>query len=270
MSDRSNYALGYSAGEHDRLARQAERLRPLTERFFRSAGLREGYRVLDLGSGIGDVAMLVARIVGSQGEVVGIERDHVSVERARVRAAEAGHRNVSVLEADVAAIPPCGRFDAVVGRFVLQFLPDPLGALRSLSAVLRDAGVVAFQEVSYAPSLALTSHLPLWSAATAAARDEMIAAGANPESGSGLYRLLTNAGFPAPTVTVDMQIGASPELVLWPPDLLMSLRPGMAAGRGIDALGDLETLAGRLQKEVALAQSAVPSVAVVSAWTSLR
>ena len=42
-------------------------------------------RVLDLGSGAGDVAMLAARLVGSDGEVVGVERDAGAVASATAR-----------------------------------------------------------------------------------------------------------------------------------------------------------------------------------------
>ena len=43
---------------------QAKLLRPYTEKFFRMAGLATGMRVLDVGSGMGDVALLTAEIVG--------------------------------------------------------------------------------------------------------------------------------------------------------------------------------------------------------------
>ena len=69
----SDYALGNSDAEYDRLIRQAARLSPFTERFLLEAGIAPGQRVLELGSGIGDLAMLVAHIVGPGGEVVGVE-----------------------------------------------------------------------------------------------------------------------------------------------------------------------------------------------------
>src|SRR6266705_4152087 len=90
----SEYVLGYTNAEHERLIRQAERIGPVTERLFRSAGIGPGQRVLDLGSGVGDVAMLVARLVGASGEVVGIEREASSIARAEARVASAGLRNV--------------------------------------------------------------------------------------------------------------------------------------------------------------------------------
>src|SRR5437762_14357522 len=70
-----HYALGSSDAEHERLIRQAALLAPFTERFFRSAGVVLGRRVLDLGSGVGAVAMLVGQLVGPSGEAVGVGRD---------------------------------------------------------------------------------------------------------------------------------------------------------------------------------------------------
>src|SRR5260370_17329551 len=86
----SHYSLGSTDAEHERLIWQASRLAPLTERLFREGGIGPGQRVLDLGSGVGDVALLLARLVGPSGEVVGIERDAASIARANARLAEAG------------------------------------------------------------------------------------------------------------------------------------------------------------------------------------
>jgi len=83
-------------------------------------------RVLDLGSGVGDVAMLVSRLIGPSGEVVGIERDSRSIASARVRVAEAGLHNVSFIVSDVSQITDRKPFDAAVGRFILMWLPDPV------------------------------------------------------------------------------------------------------------------------------------------------
>src|SRR5213594_570393 len=91
----SPYALGSTDSEHERLIRQAARLAPYSERFFREAGIRAGQRVLDIGSGVGDVAMLAARLVGPSGEVLGVERDPKSIAKARARVTEAGLHNVS-------------------------------------------------------------------------------------------------------------------------------------------------------------------------------
>src|SRR4029077_2636650 len=108
----ADYPLGNTDAEYERLIRQAARVAPITERFFREAGIGLGQRVLDLGSGVGDVAMLVARLVGPSGEVVAIERDPRSIAKARARVTEAGLQNVSFTESDVGEIRDGKPFDA--------------------------------------------------------------------------------------------------------------------------------------------------------------
>src|SRR5262249_832202 len=129
----ADYPLGHTDAEHERLIGQAKRVGPITERFFREAGIGLGQRVLDLGSGVGDVAMLVGRLVGHSGEVVAIERDPKSIARARARVTEAGLQNVTFSESDLSEIADQKPFDAVVGRFILMYLADPVAVLRSIS-----------------------------------------------------------------------------------------------------------------------------------------
>ncbi len=62
----------------------------MTERLLIDAGIGPGMRVLDVGCGRGDVALLAAKMVGAQGEVVGIDRDLVALESARGRVRDAG------------------------------------------------------------------------------------------------------------------------------------------------------------------------------------
>src|ERR1043165_1228773 len=104
-------------------------LAPITERLFREAGIADGCRVLDIGSGLGDVALIAARLVGTSGEVVGIERNAGFVARARERVATMGFRNVTFVERDANAPAIEGGFDAVVGRLVLNHNPDPAARL---------------------------------------------------------------------------------------------------------------------------------------------
>jgi SAM-dependent methyltransferase len=128
------YVLGDTGAEHGRLIRQAAIFNPFTERLFRDAGIGPGQRVLEIGSGVGDVAMLAARLVGPSGEVVGVERDVNTLAKARSRVAEARLPNVSFMESDVGHVVSSEPFDAVVGRLILEFLPEPGAVVRSLSS----------------------------------------------------------------------------------------------------------------------------------------
>src|SRR5437868_12171493 len=263
-----HYALGSSDAEHDRLIRQAALLAPFTERFFRGAGIGTGQRVLDIGSGVGDVAMLAATLVGPAGEVVGVERDERSIDRARTRVALAGLHNVTFTQSDVSQIASSKSFDAVVGRFILMFLPDPPTVLRSLSQLLRPGGVVAFHELSWAPFLVLAARLPLWSAATSVIHETFRCSGANTEMGFALYQIFQQAGLPAPTMTLEMPLGNDPEFIRWVPDVLGSLLPQVQQfNLPLESLGDLATLPQRLQAEIAAANTVVTWMAMVGAWS---
>ena len=67
------YPLGRSDAETRRLILQHQIYSPITRQFLTAAGITRGMKVLDLGSGAGDVAMLCADLVGPQGTVVGID-----------------------------------------------------------------------------------------------------------------------------------------------------------------------------------------------------
>lgn len=94
------YALARSRDEYERLSRQAAFLKGTTERLFRAAGLKPGMRVLDVGSGAGDVAFLAAEFVGPEREVVGVDLDGAALAVARERAQSLGLNNVTFIEDD--------------------------------------------------------------------------------------------------------------------------------------------------------------------------
>lgn len=264
---RVDYHLGYTDAEHERLIRQATRLAPVTDRFFREAGIGPGQRVLDIGSGAGDVAMLVANIVGSTGEVVAIERDRRSVERARARAEHANLRNIEFVQVDVDEFATDTPFDAAVGRYVLQFLPDPAATLRSVAGLVKANGTIAFQEGSWAPFLALSAHAQLWSSAVSLLYEAGSRSGVNLEMGIALHKVFQDAGLPAPHMRLEMELGADPDFVRWTSDSIRSVLPQMQKlDLSCEALGDLRTLQERLQREVAASNTVVPWIGLVGAW----
>jgi ubiquinone/menaquinone biosynthesis C-methylase UbiE len=262
----ADYPLGNTDAEYDRLIRQAARVAPITERFFREAGIGRGQRVLDLGSGVGDVAMLVARLVGPSGEVVAIERDSNAVAKARARVAEAGFHNIKFEESNVNDIVDGKPFDAAVGRFILMYLPDPVATLRSISQAMRPGGVFVFQEPCWIPVLAHLASLPLWFA-TASLIDKAMRASANHDMGTDLYQTFVEAGLPEPTMRMELPVGKEPYLAQCYYDTLCSVRPQMERLHlPIESLGSLDTLVQRLQGEVAESKSVACWFASVGAW----
>jgi SAM-dependent methyltransferase len=146
----SNYMLGYSDHEHERLMPQARVLRPYTDRFFRAAGLQPGMKVLDIGSGMGDVSLLAADIVGPGGKVLGIDRDPIGIERATQRARHQGCGSwTSFQQSNLDEFSTEETFDALVGRFILLYQPDPAATIKRLSRFIKPGGIIVFHEMDF-------------------------------------------------------------------------------------------------------------------------
>jgi ubiquinone/menaquinone biosynthesis C-methylase UbiE len=146
----STYALGHSEQELERLSRQAQVFEPFTRQLLQQAGINAGMRILDVGCGSGDVAFLAADLVGATGEVVGTDRAAAAVQRATARAQARDLRNVSFLEVDPAEMQFDRPLDAVIGRLVLMYYPDPVGTVRRLAGHVREGGLIIFQEFDIA------------------------------------------------------------------------------------------------------------------------
>jgi ubiquinone/menaquinone biosynthesis C-methylase UbiE len=212
--------------------------------------------------------MLAARVVGSSGEVIGVERDTRSITRARARVAEAGLHNVQFLHSDVDHVTSDKPFDAGVGRFILMYVPDPVAVLRSVSQVVRPGGILAFQEPTWAPSVALAAHVPLWSAALSACRETFQRSGANPELGLRLYKMFQEAGLPAPTMSLEVELGSDRNFTRNAYDTLCSLRPQIERlNVSVEKLGSFHDLQLRLQSEVEEAGTVVGWPGIVGAWS---
>ena len=267
-SPTSTYVLGSTDAEHERLIRQAAILDPFTERLFRDAGIGPGQRVLDVGSGLGDVTMLAARLVGPSGAVIGVDRDASIIAKAETRVADAGLSYVTCVQSDIGQVESSKPFDAAVGRFILEFVPDPQAVLCSLSKLLRPGGVLAVQDACWAPFLQLTSHLPLRSKCASLIYQAFQGSGANMNMELTLYRTFQEAGLPPPHMRVEVPIGEDPDFARWIYDILCSVRPQMRQqGRSWDAVGDFETLLQRLQAEAAAAKTFGACSCLVGAWS---
>jgi 2-polyprenyl-3-methyl-5-hydroxy-6-metoxy-1,4-benzoquinol methylase len=143
------YVLGHTDAELKRLATQARLIDPITRRFLVSAGITEGMRVLDVGSGAGDVAILLADLVGPKGEIVGTDSASIAIAAAEKRIKVSSLANVAFRHGDPAEMTFDKPFDAVVGRYVLQFIPDPSAAIARLSRHLRGGGLMFFHELDW-------------------------------------------------------------------------------------------------------------------------
>jgi 2-polyprenyl-3-methyl-5-hydroxy-6-metoxy-1,4-benzoquinol methylase len=267
----ADYVLGHTAAEQVRLIRQARFLAPATEHFLRDAGIGSGMRVLDIGCGMGDVTMLAAQLVGPGGRVVSIDLDMASIETAQKRASAMGLNNATFNRGDISTFTDADPFDAIVGRLVLEFLPDPIAAICRLCGLLRPGGIMAIQEPSWKVWLSYTSHLPLRMAVTTLLRDTFIAGGANTEMELPLYQGFMAANLTSPQLRLELPIGDSPEFRNLLHDLLLAVWARAEAHRlPLDTLGDPTTLASRLEEELNANKAFASFVALVGAFARKR
>lgn len=263
----SRYVLGHSADEIERLNRQAALIGPFTRRFFQEAGVSAGMRVLDVGSGAGDVALLAREIVGDDGEVVGADRSEQGIATARARAAASGWRNVTFHVGDPSEMTFDRPFDVVLGRYVLMFQPDPAAMLRRLANHVRPGGIIVFHEADCndARSIPVVSTYDrCWGWVIAAMQ------GADASLGAKFPSIFISAGLPAPTMRLEALVGGASEssncidLVV---GLIATLLPqierlGLATASEVDH----GTLRDRLMSETVAASSLLVGRSEIGAW----
>jgi SAM-dependent methyltransferase len=228
-------------------------------------------RVLDLGSGAGNVALLAARAVGPTGSVVGVERDPEAVVRIRRRLVEAGVEHVSVLEGDVQALDGVeGPFDAVVGRLILMYLPDPATALRRAAALLRPGGLVCMQEADLAYVWCAPA-TPLWSQVRSWFVETLERAGVEARMGLRLREAFLGAGLPAPQMMMEAFVEGGEDAPSWGwANVVKGIAPLMER-LGVASAAELrpETLAERLHGERGAVDAVVVGPPMMGAWAAV-
>lgn len=262
------YALGRSPQEYARLARQAEILKPMTRRVFAEAGIVPGMRVLDLGSGAGDICLLLAEMVAPGGSVIGLDVDDDALAHSRERAAAAGISNITFIHSDFADYVPDAPVDSIVGRLVLMYQTDPAAALAKLTKYLRPGGVVAFLEPWFQAPGGPESTTKT---AVTILVETLRRSGAQLDLGMRLHRVFLAAGLPLPSMRFEMMVDPREDSPLYDyvADTVAHLLPrAIEYGiPGADSL-DVSTLAARIRMEMSHVGYAMMGSALVGAWCS--
>lgn len=250
----ANYTLGRTSHETTRLIEQSRIYGESTQRLCKRAGIAQGMQVLEIGSGAGDVALMLAELVGPDGRVVGVDVNPIILETARQRATDAGMQNVEFIAGDARTLNLFDKFDAIVGRFVLMYMATSREAFAKFISLLNPGGIVAFQEPEYTlypalvhPDTPLMNQLIKW------ILDVFEHSGAHLDMGIGLYRAFVDAGLPPPTMHLESPMGAAKTWTgyRYMATIFQSLLPllekyGLATAEQVD----VDTLAARLREEV--------------------
>jgi SAM-dependent methyltransferase len=260
-----SYPFADRVTEDERLVAQGRLFDPLTRRVFEQAGLAPGMRVLDLGSGSGNVARLAAEIVGPGGSVVGIERDPAAVELARRRTAAP---NVEYRIGDVQTLDGVeDGFDAVVGRLILMYQPDTVAALRRAATQVRPGGLVCLHECDMQYDWAFPQP-PLWTQLRAWFLETMEKASIQTRMGPSLYSAFRAAGLPGPGLVMESYVAGGPDAPAWGwANVVAGVVPLMERlGVTTQAEVDPDTLADRLLAEVLACDGHVIIPPMTGAW----
>lgn len=262
------YALGHSEHELERLSCQGKAFEPFTRQLLAQAGVNSGMRVLDVGSGAGDSSFLVAELVGRGGEVIGVDREPTVVEWATARGRSRRVENVQFLLGDPVAMEFTEKFDAVVGRLVLMYYPDPIDAVSRLAGHLRPGGLIIFQEFDIqnarsSPSAATFDGAVGW------IKQALDSTGARTQLGLELHRVFLAAGLPAPSLRMDALIGGASqfpfEIVAATVESMLPMLEQLSISSASEV--NCATLAQRMREEVTKTNGIVLSPGLIGAWS---
>jgi SAM-dependent methyltransferase len=146
MHESSRYIHGVSRAEQERLSTLNRLLNPSS---LRELSIRARDRVLEVGSGLGELARAMGRISGVP--VVAVERSAEQLAEARRAAIEAGENGlVDFRQGDARRLPleksEWSSFDLAHTRFLVEHLPDPVAAVTEMVRAVRPGGRIVLED----------------------------------------------------------------------------------------------------------------------------
>ncbi|MFN3889687.1 MAG: class I SAM-dependent methyltransferase [Beijerinckiaceae bacterium] len=245
MPNDAAYSLGHSDSELARLQKQAGFYAEFTRNVLLKAGLKPGMRVLDAGCGAGDVSIEAARIVGDTGHVIGLDQSDAALAMAARRAAYLGLTQTTFRRADLNECDD-DAYDAVIGRFILLHVGDPVASLGALTRRVRPGGPVAFIEMDLTTAQACPP-LPVFTQAVGWIKETYLREGVEIDMGSRLFACYAALGMkPALEAFQRIEGGPDAQVYSYLTETVRSLLPRMVAlGIAGEETVDIDSLAER-------------------------
>ena len=144
----SGYAIEGGWAGKQRLDLLATAMQPYTAWLLDTVGVATGSRCLDVGCGGGHVSRELARRVGPDGGVVGIDLDPEVIALARADAESEGLTNLVFEMGDAAALK-AGEYDLAYSRFLVSHVQSPATVLKSIAATVRPGGAVVVEDTDF-------------------------------------------------------------------------------------------------------------------------
>lgn len=189
MEQGNHYIIEGGAEGKKRLQVLAGLLHASTRRLIESVGPIAGKRFLDVGSGGGDVSIMVSGMVGPQGHVTALDFDPEIIELCQEDARRLQLGNITYRTLDAHALDDAEAFDVAYARFLLSHLQRPEDVLHRMAASLVRGGRILIEDIDFSghfchpASEAFDTYVRLF---VSAARNN----GQDPNIGLRLFRLL--------------------------------------------------------------------------------
>lgn len=125
---------------HKRWARRCVGPFESTAEIIKLSKISKNDAVLDLACGTGVVTKKLSNLVGSKGQVIGIDSSFGAIKIAR---SWCGRKNAEFIISDALSVPLVGKFNAVTCQFAIFFFPDSQNVLRKIKTVLKKGGILS-------------------------------------------------------------------------------------------------------------------------------
>ena len=203
-----DYTMGFS----DDFLESLRRVTAEAEAAYLLPYLRPGFRLLDVGCGLGTISLGLARAV-APGEMHGLDMEASQIDMARSAAQAFGVDNATFHVGDAVDLPfEDDSFDVVSFQNVLMHIPDTLAALAEAKRVLKSGGIIGCREMIVGSSFTFPD-FGVIRQAWEMFEDLLNADDAHPQMGKELKGHLVKAGF------ANIQVSLSSNLFSKPADV---------------------------------------------------
>lgn len=206
------YLLGDAPPEAERLAAQGRLWDPVSLALFDRVGVRPGWKVLEIGPGMGSLHMALRQRV--QGPVDAVERSETFATALNAQCASDGFGLGQVWQSDLLDTElPAGRYQFIFARWVFLFLPHPELHVRKLFDALAPGGILAIQDY-HRETMTMIPRPEEWPHLMAADRAFFATHGGDASVGSRLPRMFHEAGLELLDTTATLKTG-HPNSAVW-------------------------------------------------------
>lgn len=259
-----HYAIRGGIEGRDRLRILARAHQASTSALFDRLQVGAGLHCLDAGCGGGDATFELARRVGPQGSVLGIDIDEIKLNLAREEAAALDLHNITFRPFDIRTDTIDTQVDVLYARFLLTHLPDPQQAIGTFARWVRPGGVLIVEDIdfrgafTYPRSDAFERFRELYYAVVRRR-------GGDPDIGPKLPLLLMDGGFERVDLHIVQPVSTCGDAKLINPLTMENITPAILAD-GLASEQELAALTDELYAFAANPRTVAGVVRVVQAW----